>query len=196
MKAGEVSGCEVRSVWSRLRSIWWQVFRRKAIVAALALGDVPKVESLLKMGINPNLVVSGSSLLTHAVKGEKCDQVVHKLVQYGATFLGRGNEDFLPTAVTKRNRELVSLACGLGLDINQHGQAILERALRWQDPELIDLIMELGVDPKPLHYYRWHVVNGAVIRRLMAWGMDVPDDIRRCVEQGRWDPPRTGTDRV
>jgi ankyrin repeat protein len=116
---------------------------------------------------------------------ERRREIVRLLLEYGARFESRGNDHFLELAL-RQDRELVSLACKRGLDINKRKQgfALLDFALSYQDPALIDFLMELGAERKV--QCRWYAVNSAVILRLLAWGVPVPDDVRRAVEDGKW----------
>ena len=175
-------------MWKSLSRIWWQCFRRQHLVTAIRSGDAKLVTRLLEKGINPNLVVRQWSLLTHALYSENAGEIVDVLLKHGARFECRGNDEFLQVAL-HCHRELVVLGCRHGLDISKrtkYGDAVLDVALRFQDPELIDFIMELGAEPK-VHCVRWFAVNSPVILRLLAWGVPVPEDVRQSVEAGTWD---------
>ena len=73
----------------------------------------------------------------------------------------------------------MSLGCKLGLDVNEREQgfALLDFALNFQDPGMVDFIMQLGAEPKV--NCRWYAVNADVVLRLIDWGVQVPDHVRR-----------------
>lgn len=176
------------SVWKMLRG-WRERAREKDdLVSAIACRDPGLLESMLRAGANPNLVVDGYSLLTRAVAVDRRD-LVAILLQYGARPDAAGNDALLGSAAEHGNREMIALGLKLGLDLHRRprgGLTPLEEAVSANDLEMIDYLVEMGARSEELRWVRWFCVSSLVILRLAQRGIRVPEEYKRLAEEGQW----------
>jgi len=145
----------------------------EALLIAARKGDLKKVESLLKSGVDPNIVSRNSySALSYAAAGGHL-KLVKFLLENGADVNKQARFMKNPLNVVAGTPHIESakllLANGAKPMPNANGASIVHEAIFWKQPEMLKFILselKVGVDPKanngatPLHYALWNMQNG------------------------------------
>jgi ankyrin repeat protein len=179
-------------MWSALRRFFerrsQQTQQRKAMECAIFRGDLGTVVRLLDAGVSPDLAIDGVTLIVFAITQRKSD-IVAALLESGARLSGPGNERLLSRSALRGDTVMVRRAINAGGSVNarpRHGLTPLEEAVRSNNLEMIDLLMQLGAKPADLRYVRWFGVRADTIRKMASWGIDVPCDVMQAVQEGKW----------
>jgi ankyrin repeat protein len=119
--------------------------------AAALPGNAKLVRLLLDHGANPNVTVGGATSLTMAAWTGDAEEVA-VLLNRGADpkAAGFGGISALHAAVSRGERAMVDLLLRSGANVEartSQDEDVLERYGFWNDPALVSLLLQKGIDP-------------------------------------------------
>jgi len=123
-----------------------------SLFVAVDKGDLKKVESLLKLGVNPNIRDKNGKTPLHKAASGGHVAVAKLLLEHGADIHARDNANWTPLhfAASKGHAEVLKLLLKHGADPNiqnKNGETPLYKAASEGHVDVVALLLERGADP-------------------------------------------------
>ena len=152
----------------------------EALLIAARAGNLKKVESLLKAGVDPNATSQNSyTALSYAAAGGHLE-MIKLLLENGADVNKQARHMKNPLSVVAGSSHVEAarllLANGAKMMVNANGSSVVHEAVIWRQPEMLKFLLnelKVGVDLKsangrtPLHYAISRMEKGQNIRNQL-----------------------------
>ena len=152
----------------------------EALLIAARAGNLKKVESLLKAGVDPNATSQNSyTALSYAAAGGHLE-MTKLLLENGADVNKQARHMKNPLSVVAGSSHVEAarllLANGAKMMVNANGSSVVHEAVIWRQPEMLKFLLselKVGVDLKsangrtPLHYAISRMEKGQNIRNQL-----------------------------